>query len=232
MSVKESIPDECQELQEEWAKQAALEYEEVRKANDVLTQENKALNEENKKLKECWIKCQNCTNEMSFANEKLEIGYKAMKNSYIAQIKYLKEEDIKDLNNRLMTCKMSIAIRDTEINELKEENEKFKKDIDEMFESTEYGDDIIRDGYTKLDAIYEWANSHADCQQEEIVRLSEENKKLKEEIKEAVNVVRIMSKAEELNLDLQIKQNEEIKKLKEENEKLKKLGEYVCAENY
>jgi FtsZ-binding cell division protein ZapB len=33
------------------------------------------------------------------------------------------EEEIKDLNNRLMTCKMSIAIRDTEINELKEENE-------------------------------------------------------------------------------------------------------------
>ena len=95
MSVKESIPDECQELQEEWFAQAALEYEEVRKANDVLTQENKALNEENKKLKECWIKCQNCTNEMCVANEKLEIGYKAMKNSYIAQIKYLKEENDK-----------------------------------------------------------------------------------------------------------------------------------------
>ena len=30
------------------------------------------------------------------------------------------EEEIKDLNNRLMTCKMSIAIRDTEIKELKE----------------------------------------------------------------------------------------------------------------
>ena len=49
-----------------------------------------------------------------------------------------------------------------------------------------------------------------------LTKLKEENKKLKEEIKEAVNVVRIMSKTEELNLDLQRKQNEEIEKLKEE----------------
>lgn len=37
------------------------------------------------------------------------------------------EEEIKDLNNRLMTCKMSIAIRDTEINELKKHNEEIKE---------------------------------------------------------------------------------------------------------
>ena len=112
MSVKESIPDECQELQEEWFAQAALEYEEVRQREDVLTEENKALNERIKELKE--------------------------------QI---------------------FGIHDDEM------------DANGLF------DDI---------------------------------KKLKEEIKEAVNVVRIMSKAEELNLDLQIKQNEEIKELKEE----------------
>jgi len=178
------------------------------------------------------------------------------------------QEEIKDLNNRLMTCKMSIAIRDTEIKKLKEENEKFKKDIDEMFRATEYGDDIIRDGYTKLDAIYEWANSHADCQQEEIVRLSEENKKLKEGWIKCQNctnemcvanekleigykamknsyiaqIKKLKEENEELKTSIQTTTSywtdknellqEEIKKLKEENEKLKKLGEYVCAENY
>ena len=111
MSVKESIPDECQELQEE---------------NDVLTQENKALNEENKKLKECWIKCQNCTNEMCFANEKLEIGYKAMKNSYIAQIKKLKEENSATMDSPIHPTWIQNKKLEQAIKELKKENDKLK----------------------------------------------------------------------------------------------------------
>ena len=48
------------------------------------------------------------------------------------------EEEIKDLNNRLMTCKMSIAIRDTEINELKEECYK-RGHCEEVVETYEKG---------------------------------------------------------------------------------------------
>jgi len=46
-------------------------------------------------------------------------------------------------------------------------------------------------------------------------------KELEKELMEAVDVVRIMSKTEELNLDLQKKQNEEIERLEAENKELK-----------
>ena len=60
-------------------------------------------------------------------------------------------------------------------------------------------------------------------------KLKKENKALKEEIKNAVNVVKIMSKTEDLNLDLQMKQNEKIEALefvlKEEKETITHIQE-------
>ena len=56
-------------------------------------------------------------------------------------------------------------------------------------------------------------------------QLQEENKKCMEELAEAILVVKLMSKAEDLNLDLQGKMVEEIEELKEENEKLKEAND-------
>jgi DNA repair exonuclease SbcCD ATPase subunit len=63
-------------------------------------------------------------------------------------------------------------------------------------------------------------------------QLQEENKKCIDELAEAINVVKLMSEAEKLNLDLQMKMALDFEKLEEENKKLKKDDESVRSELY
>tara|TARA_Y100001937_G_scaffold127454_1_gene199767 strand:+ start:2001 stop:2525 length:525 start_codon:yes stop_codon:yes gene_type:complete len=91
-------------------------------------------------------------------------------------------------NNKLReeNKKLEKEIKDWRVNfnEERQEHKKLKDEIDTTFECTGYGDDIIQDGYTKLDAIHEWATGACECFREEIERLEEENKKLKDKVKD------------------------------------------------
>jgi len=87
------------------------------------------------------------------------------------QYKKLEEEkeklkdEIWDLTASVLTCKMSIDIRDTEINELKEEAKNTRKEINKLKKEKE----------TDF-----WENHQL---RKEINKLKEENKKLKEQNK-------------------------------------------------
>ena len=62
-----------------------------------------------------------------------------------------------------------------------------------MFEATDYPVNMIEDGYTKLDAIYEWVHNRDG----EIEKLKEENEKLKDNFTHG-NIHEIAEKNEKL----------------------------------
>ena len=102
-----------------------------------------------------------------------------------------------------------------------------------MFDATDYPVNMIEDGYTKLDAIYEWAHSR----DEEIDELKEENEVLKEENERLTNDIDGRSKISQegvkrmirlsgLGYDItkcrQVNMNLMEKVIMEKNEELKK----------
>ena len=160
------------------------------------------------------------------------------------------EEEIKDLNNRLMTCKMSIAIRDTEIKELKEASlesldycdvcdyleydpndviEKLKHDnhtIKEFVIEALGGKEFVGGEYPddiKLRDIIECVED-LSCVKEENKKLQEENEKLK--AFSNTQMRRDTKQTKRRNWDAA-----ERKKLREEIEKLHKtINTMACSQ--
>lgn len=139
-------------------------------------------------------------------NEKLKDGENTAKmiDKLNDEFSVLQDKNMK-LEEQLEKEKQNCAFLSIRVQSLDEENKKLNKEIDEMFEATDYGDDIIRDGYTKLDAIYEWATSACDGFKEENEKLEEEIKELKKEkdcadkeLKTLEELLRIFSKDNKL----------------------------------
>ena len=130
------------------------EIKDLKKENEKLTERSpliKKLKEDNQKLKK---EVSNLTDRLFFSEEQ--------NNPLLKIIDELKEyiEELKHQKNQLEDFFVPSAPEAFALNKenekLKEEIEKFKKEIDTMFDVTEYPVDMIEDGYTKLDAIYEW----------------------------------------------------------------------------
>jgi len=141
------------------------------------------------------------------------------------------------LEEQLKEANKNCAFLYIRMHALDDENKKLNKEIDEMFEATGMPDDMIQDGYTKLDAIYEWENSYAQSCTERIEELEEENKELKEKLKknqkindDDINKLEKLREAVRKELDVEPDPTQEtiintIKSLKGENEKLRENAE-------
>ena len=126
----------------------------------AIKKENEELKEENEKLKE--NQCEDC----GFGNRVWSVLYD---NDY---------------------CPTSYGEGVGCIKDIIKEHEKFKKEIDTMFDVTEYSVDMIEDGYTKLDAIYEWVHNR-DGEIEDLKSQIPDNKgkKLSQKDKEALEEI-------------------------------------------
>lgn len=187
---------------------------------NATNQENNKLREENKKLKEelnSW-RIDDNHNENKLLDACREVMIKLQEEN-----KKLKDEikDLKFKNNKLEFQLSNPTFDDDYANQIiddrNEEINKLKEEIDTTFECTGYGDDIIEDGYTKLDAIHDWATGACDCFKEEIERLEEDiDRRSKCAQEEVVRMVRLSGRAYDItknrkvNLDLMEK---EIKKI-------------------
>ena len=153
-------------------------------------------------------------NKLKKENEELKDGENTaeMIDKLNDEFSELQDKNMK-LEEQLEKGTHHCAFLSIRVQSLDEENKKLNKEIDEMFEATDYGDDIIQDGYTKLDAIYEWATSACDGFQEENEKLEEEIKELKKEIERLEKLREAVRK--ELDVEPDPTQETIIKKLKE-----------------
>jgi DNA repair exonuclease SbcCD ATPase subunit len=135
------------------------------------------LKEENEKLKEEIVNIATIKNkQIKKEKDKYESMCSEQAESdcakYINELKQENEElagECERLNESVAFWEEKSLDRKERNKELKEENEKLKKEIeefnklkeqiDELFDATDYPVDIIGDGYSKVDAIYEWVHN-------------------------------------------------------------------------